>query len=136
MSTHAIGPLHTGAQCLCVQCGALWPCRDAANGALQDMTAHLGVTLVSALTGSDASDAAQRWLDSGDIPPEAVERLLFSQETWNILTANEDSDTARAWFIGANPLLDAVAPVLAIRDGRFDQVERAALSFADGAWSG
>jgi hypothetical protein len=100
------------------------------------MTAHLGVTLVSALTGSDASDAAQRWLDSGDIPPEAVERLLFSQETWNILTANEDSDTARAWFIGANPLLDAVAPVLAIRDGRFDQVERAALSFADGAWSG
>jgi hypothetical protein len=52
------------------------------------------------------------------------------------MLADAESDhIARSWFIGANPLLDEVAPFMALREGESQKVLRAAEAFISGAWS-
>ncbi|MCW4354085.1 hypothetical protein ONR57_12315 [Hoyosella sp. YIM 151337] len=47
------------------------------------------------------------------------ERLLIALRAWEAITQADGPDTARAWFIGANPRLDEQSPAIAIRDGRY-----------------
>jgi hypothetical protein len=52
-----------------------------------------------------------------------------------MLADGESDHIARSWFIGANPLLDEVAPFMALREGESQKILRAAEAFISGAWS-
>lgn len=51
------------------------------------------------------------------------------------LADREDQHTARAWMIGMNPHLDDQAPILAIAEGRADEVRAAARAYLNGVWA-
>jgi hypothetical protein len=65
---------------------------------------------------------------------EAQQRLQTAFRIWIALTDSESEHVARAWFIGANPLLDEVAPVMALREGSIRETVRASEAFVEGAW--
>lgn len=102
------------------------------------LNAVLGPTLVSALAGAKDAKAAIRWAK-----PE-TERISTTFETnlrlaYRALTAiseAEDQHVARAWFIGANPMLGEDTPVQAIREGRHRQVVAAFTAVVTGDWIG
>lgn len=102
------------------------------------LTAALGSTLVAALAGEKDSRAAESWATgNGPTPsPWAAERLRFAAEQWRRVASAEDPDTARAWFIGANPRLQDDTPVNAIREGRFTDVSRAVQALVDDSFGG
>ncbi|NEN04651.1 hypothetical protein G3T36_02090 [Diaminobutyricibacter tongyongensis] len=93
----------------------------------------LGVTLVAALTGVPR-DQPNEWVGSEwpSLAPEVWIRAQFANHVWIALEAAEGREVARRWFIGANPLLDERAPVLAIREDRHAEVRRAVEAFIDG----
>ena len=73
---------------------------------------------------------------NGSTPiPEAEERLRTAHRTWFVLADAESDHIARSWFIGANPLVDEVAPFMALREGDGQRVLRAAEAFISGTWS-
>lgn len=102
------------------------------------LNAALGGTLVSALAGAKDSKASHKWAkDQGPQPrPEAVKRLTFAYEQWQLLTDAEGEHVARVWFIGANPWLEYDTPVNAIREGRFREVGNAVQAMVDDSFSG
>jgi hypothetical protein len=93
----------------------------------------LGLTLVAALTGV-TRDQPNEWARSEwpSLAPEVWVRAQFANDVWNELEAAEGRDVARRWFIGANPLLNQRAPVLAIREDRHAEVRRAVDAFING----
>ncbi|TRW46372.1 hypothetical protein [Georgenia yuyongxinii] len=101
------------------------------------LNAHLGTTLVAALSGATVSTLAERWaVVDGLVPsPPEEERLRAAHRIWMQLAAAEGSDVARAWFIGTNPVLDGIAPVMALREGRTKDVQDAATAFTTGTWA-
>ena len=101
------------------------------------LNSHLGATIVAALAGVRDSKLPYRWAKpDGPTPnPETEERLRAAHRTWLMLADAESDHTARSWFIGANPLLDEVAPFMALREGESQKVLRAAEAFISGAWS-
>lgn len=101
------------------------------------LNSHLGATLVAALSGVRDSKLPYRWAKpDGPTPnPEAEERLRTAHRVWLMLADAESDPTTRSWFIGANPLLDEVAPFMAMRQGESQQVLRAAEAFISGTWS-
>lgn len=101
------------------------------------LNSHLGATLVAALAGVRDSKLPYRWArPDGPTPStEAEERLRTAHSICVMLADAESDDIARSWFIGANPLLGAVAPVIALREGESRKVLKAAEAFTSGAWS-
>ena len=102
------------------------------------LNAALGATLVSALSGAKDTKLSHKWAkENGPEPrPEAVKRLSFAYEQWQIVSDAEGEHTARVWFIGANPWLEYDTPVNAIREGRFSEVAAAAKALVDDTFSG
>lgn len=98
------------------------------------LVGHLGATLVAALAGVRDRKLPYRWaLADGPTPrDEAAVRLFAAQRVWKLLSNAESDAIARAWFIGANPRLGEVQPVIALREGRFAEVMAAATAFLDG----
>ncbi|MEO7122000.1 MAG: hypothetical protein ABI400_02555, partial [Lacisediminihabitans sp.] len=82
--------------------------------------------------------ASHRWAKEGGPEPrsEAVKRLAFAYEQWQKITEVEGEHVARLWFVGANPWLDYDTPVNAIREGRLEEVGRAAHALVDDSFSG
>lgn len=105
---------------------------------VRSLIATLGPTLVAALAGAQDANVAKSWAaDQGETPsPWSAERLQFAADLWHRVAGAEDRDTARAWFIGANPWLQDDAPVNAIREGRFTDVSHAAQALVDDSFSG
>jgi hypothetical protein len=93
----------------------------------------LGTTLVAALSGVPRNQpdewARAEW---PSLAPEVWIRAQFANHVWTELEAAEGRDVARRWFIGANPLLDQRAPVVAIREGQHAEVRRAIEAFING----
>lgn len=114
--------------------GPTAPTTDDAARLTQDLIAGLGTTLVAALSGSRTSSAPAHWA-AGDllVPEEAAVRLRAAHTVWEALVGVEGDDIARAWFVGANPFLDQ-QPVLALREGRTDDVLASARAFLAGGW--
>lgn len=105
---------------------------------VQRLNSHLGATLVAVLAGVRDSKLPYRWAKpDGPVPGAAAqERLQAAHRAWLSL-ADADSDTvARAWFVGANPLLGEKAPVEVLREGDTRAVLDAMKSFIEGAWHG
>lgn len=95
------------------------------------MNAHLGPTLVAALSGSKDRRLPIRWAKSdGPQPSHDFERRLrLAHRVWAQICAAEDDHVARAWFIGGNPMLGESTPLTAIRQDRDAHVVAAAGAF-------
>jgi len=102
------------------------------------LNAALGGTLVSTLAGAKDTKASYKWAREGGAEPsaEAVRRLMFAHEQWQKVADVEGEQVARLWFIGANPWLDYETPVMAIREDRLKEVNRAAQALIDDSFSG
>ena len=100
----------------------------------QHLIDHLGPTLVAVLAGVRDRTLPPQWTHTdGPTPdPETETRLRAAHDTWTLLNNAEGDDTARAWFIGMNPILNDQAPVLALRDGNTAAVLAAAQAFTAG----
>ena len=96
---------------------------------------HLGATAVAVLAGSKDAKAPYRWMKTTTPTASASERLQTAHRVWQMLADGENSRTARAWFVGANPLLGEQSPLLVLREGRCEEVLKAATAFLDGTWS-
>lgn len=98
----------------------------------------LGGNLVASLAGATDLNLSSEWARVGGLQPgaEAVVRLRFAYEQWQIVSDVEGEDVARLWFIGASPWLDCDTPVNAIRNGLLKQVAHAAHAVVEDAFSG
>lgn len=90
----------------------------------RQLDSHLGPTLVAALTGATDKGQAIRWAkpDGPEPRPAAVRRLQLAHQVWTQVAAAAGEDVARAWMIGANPLLGEDTPATAIREDRAPEV--------------
>lgn len=102
------------------------------------LTEVLGPTLMAALAGEQDASVVKSWSSAHgpSLSPWAAERLRFAAEQWQKVAGAEDPNTARAWFVGANPWLQDDTPANAIREGRFTDVSRAAQALIDDSFSG
>jgi hypothetical protein len=105
---------------------------------VRQLNGHLGATLVATLAGVNDRKLPYRWArPDGPMPgDEAQQRLQTAHRIWLALTKSDSDHVARAWFIGANPLLDEVAPVMALRSGDVRETLKACQAFQEGAWQG
>jgi hypothetical protein len=97
------------------------------------MNAHLGPTLVAALSGSKDRKLPIRWAKSdGPRPGHDFERRLrLGHRLWTQISSAGDDHIARAWFIGGNPMLGESTPLTAIREDRDAEVMAAAEAFVN-----
>ncbi|RYF46926.1 MAG: hypothetical protein EOO27_38445 [Comamonadaceae bacterium] len=102
------------------------------------LNSALGETLVALLAGATDLNLSSEWARVGGLQPgtEAVVRLRFAYEQWQIVSDAEGEDVARLWFIGASPWLDCDTPVNAIRNGLLKHVAHAAHAVVEDAFSG
>lgn len=115
----------------------------AASGSLElpelvrRLNAGLGPTLVSALAGAVHPQHARAWAKGAFAPDTKVaQRIHAGYDVWQKMVEAEGEVVARAWFVGANPWLGGDSPVNALRSGQFDQVEIAAKTLSEDAFSG
>lgn len=98
---------------------------------VQQLLAHLGPTLVALLADISDRDLPDAWVTGTTQPRhEAETRLRAGHQAWHLVATPEGETTARAWFTGANPLLEELSPIEALRAGDFDDVLQAAKAFA------
>lgn len=98
------------------------------------MNSHVGATLVAALAGSRDSKLPYRWAKSATPNDQAEARIRMAHRVWSLLSDAESDHVARAWFIGANPLLGEVSPVMALREDKLREVSLAAQAFVEDSW--
>ena len=93
------------------------------------------VILVATLAGVRDHKLPYRWAKAdGSIPnDEAIVRLPTAHQIWQLLSDTDDDYVARAWFIGVNPRLGDVQPVMALRERKLAETLAAARAFAAGA---
>lgn len=107
----------------------------AAGRLAQELIDTFGVTLVAALAASTTSKAPDGWATGvAEVPEAALSRLRAARDAWALVAGVDGDDVARAWFVGKNPFLTQT-PVLALREGRLDDVLNAARAYASGTWS-
>lgn len=100
----------------------------------RQLNEHLGATLVAVLAGVRDRKLPYKWAaDGGPIPgDERYQKLLAAHRIWTMISQADGAYVARAWFIGANPLLDEQSPVMRLRAGDIPTVLAAAQAFAEG----
>lgn len=101
---------------------------------VRQLNEALGSTLVAALSGAENREQPHDWgrPDGPELSPDVWNRMHFAHQIWTALELVEGRDVARRWFIGANSLLGEATPVMAIRENRHAEVQRAAQAFIDG----
>ncbi|SEB56642.1 hypothetical protein SAMN04489806_1125 [Paramicrobacterium humi] len=99
------------------------------------LNAGLGPTLVAGLAGAKDARISREWSKhDGPVPgPAEAKQLAFAYEQWRRVVEVEGEQVARLWFTGGNPWLGDYAPVTAIREDRFKQVNAAAQALIDDA---
>src|SRR5690606_26456760 len=98
------------------------------------LISHLGTTAVATLAGVRDRTLPNKWKRADGPTPrlEALRRLQDAHRAWVLIATAESDHTARAWFIGSNPMLDEDAPLIALRDDRRKEVLAAAQAFVAG----
>lgn len=99
------------------------------------LNSHLGATLVAALAGSRDSKLPYRWAKTTTPNDRAEARIRMAHRVWVLLADAESDHIARSWFIGANPLLDELSPVMALREDKLREVSLAAQAFVEDSWN-
>lgn len=104
----------------------------------RQLNSALGPTLVAVRGRVTARDLPGRWARAdGPLPaPEAQERLQLAHRAWRMVSSSESDDTARLWFIGANPWLGDISPVEAISRLRTCEVMTAATAMVEDTFAG
>lgn len=104
---------------------------------VRQLNGHLGATLVATLAGVSDRKLPYRWAKpDGPVPGDETQlRLQTAHRIWLALAENEADHAVRAWFIGANPVLDETPPVMALRAGEIRDVLKAADAFIEGSWN-
>jgi hypothetical protein len=104
----------------------------------RQLNSALGATLVAALAGSKDPKISYRWarIDGPEPRPEAQARLQLAHRAWTAVSSVEGEHVARLWFVGANPWLDELSPIEAIKDMRAKEVMAAATAMTDDRFSG
>lgn len=102
---------------------------------VRQLNSHLGPTLVAVAAGVKDRKLPNKWAKADGPQPgaERYARLLYTHRTWSLVSAAEGDHVARAWFIGANPLLDEITPIEAIRNDLRREVSAAASAFIEDA---
>lgn len=101
----------------------------------QEMVAHLnlelGTTIVTTIADVKDRKLPYKWAKVDGPTPrvDAFRRLQVAYRVWLTIEASDNADIARAWFIGANPLLGENAPIMELRDGNLNGVLDAARAF-------
>lgn len=100
----------------------------------RQLVAQLGMTAVSFLAGAKDRKQAARWQQADGPEPrqEPARRLMAAHRAWQAVAMAENDYVARNWFIGANPRLDELSPLEALREGQIKQVLSAAAAFSEG----
>lgn len=114
---------------------------QAMRATLQDVATQLqdvlGRRLTAYLAGIRDPKAVTRWANGHTAQIRTLETEQRVREAFVIcellLAVGEAPETIRTWFMGMNPDLYDDAPIDAIREGRLEDVRRAALAFAGGA---
>jgi hypothetical protein len=99
------------------------------------LNAHLGTTVVAALAGSRDSRSPHAWAEDVTPAHDAEQRIRAAYRVWVMIADSESKETARAWFLGKNPILDGTPPVLALRRGQAADVLTAAEALSTDTWS-
>ena len=100
---------------------------------LQDL---LGQRLVAVITAQRDPKNVGRWLRGDRAPnPAAAAKLRQTYQVASLLLQREDPRTVAQWFSSMNPYLDDDEPAIALREGRAQEVIRAARAFLAGAGS-
>lgn len=88
---------------------------------------RLGATFVAALTGSRSSAAPAGWaVADGPLPDGATtERLARGRRVWQEVSEVLGDVAARAWFLRHHRELGGDTPLIAVREGREDQLRQA-----------
>jgi hypothetical protein len=99
---------------------------------VRQLKSHLGPTLVAALANVRDPKLPNRWEKSdGPTPRSAsLSRLQMAHRVWALISNSDSDSVARAWFIGANPRLGEVSPIIALREGLLAEVHDAAVAFS------
>ena len=102
-----------------------------------ELNSHLGATLVATLAGVSDRKLPYRWAKTdGPTPGEDAQlRLQAAYRIWLAMAKSESDHVVRAWFIGANPFLNEVPPVMALREGLVAETVKAADGFLSDNWS-
>lgn len=105
---------------------------------VRQLNSALGATLVAALAGSKDPKISYKWArtDGAEPRPEAQTRLQLAHRASAAVSSVEGGHVARLWFISANPWLDEISPIEAIRDMRAEDVVDAALAMTEDRFSG
>lgn len=97
---------------------------------VQHLNTHLGPTLVALLAGVNDRKLPAKWASNSVTPRAQSEKMLrAAHRAWITIATAETDHIARAWFIGANPLLGEESPIEALREGRDKDVLGAANRF-------
>jgi hypothetical protein len=100
----------------------------------RQLVGQLGVTAVSYLAGAKDAKQAAKWQRADGPEPRlpARRRLMAAHRAWQLLATSENDYVARNWFVGANPRLEELSPLEALRSGQISQVMDAATAFREG----
>lgn len=104
---------------------------------VRQLNEHLGATLVAVIAGVRDRKLPYKWAkEDGPVPGvEAEGRLRAAHRVWTYVSTTENDHVARAWFIGANPLLDEQPPVVALNQGHTREVLAAAHAFTEDSYA-
>jgi hypothetical protein len=96
----------------------------------------IGPTLLDATIGTDRRFRPEWELKRVQFDAQETQRIHVAYNAFAAVAAEEGSDTARLWFVGANPWLNDDNAVTAIREGRFAEVDTAVKALKDDSFSG
>lgn len=89
------------------------------------LSQRLGETLVRGMLGLKVRDSLSKHAYSeGD-----TQILAAAVQAWNLVSAADGDDVARAWFVGANPSFDDRTALTVLREGNLRIVLDAAQNY-------
>lgn len=98
----------------------------------EELNHVFGPRVTAAIAGVRDAKAVGRWIRGADVPrQQAAVNLENAYQVVQVLLADEDEDTVRAWFRGMNPDLGDRPPALVIREAP-ERVMEAARAFVAG----
>ena len=94
----------------------------------------LGPTLVAQIGGVSETRAVQQWTNGREPHRQHILRFTLQLATM-IVQADDNYESARAWFRGSNPRLDDAVPASLLRDEPLENIQgplmKAARAFAE-----
>jgi|SRR5580698_525829 hypothetical protein len=82
----------------------------------------LGATAVAAIADVKETRAVQQWV-TGQREPQRPHVLRFTLQLTLMMCNLTSRELARAWFHGANPVLDDRVPLILLRDRPLEEVQ-------------